>query len=327
MEARSLLKLMTTRVYTDEEIESQVKGLESLRGGPFAAAVLVGCGERAIAPLRSFLINGRPRGIYQPRQLAVETLAELGAKDVLLDYLDNPVPLKDPVVRMGEDAVRSTAARELGRWQTEDVFICLMRFGRDHLLPGVIETLGKFRRPDSLQYFLWALGDGVCRSYAEDAIRTLEEAARPSLIEAANMPEPSAEEEIASSIQRRRWILRILADLKITANEWQRLRDLLAASDPDMVITTSRIALEIAPELDKWKAVHRLIEMLPRADWFLRTEARTALAGHFDIARELIEDEIDRRIQEDGNDQALDIVLRLLVNLRNRAVEPGFARR
>jgi len=320
-------KLMKTRECTDEEIESQVKGLESLQGGSFAAAFLVGCGERAIAPLRSFLMNGRPRGIYQPRQLAVETLAELGATDVLLEYLENPVPIKDAVVRMGEDAVRSTAARELGRWPREEVFRCLMRFGSNHLLPGVIETLGKFRRLDTLPYFLWALGDGVCRSYAEDAIRALGEAARPVLVEAVNAPEPSADEENASSIQRRRRILRILADLKITANEWGRLRNLLAANDPDMAITTCRIALDFAPEPDKWTAVHRLIEMLPHADWFLRTEARTALVGHYDIAQEPIQKEIERRIQVDGNAQALDVVLRLLVNLRSQAVETGFAKR
>ena len=64
-----------------------------------AAAALIGCGARAIPPLRSFLLQGRPRGIYQPRQLAVETLGQLGAKDVLLEYLNKPLAIKDPVVR------------------------------------------------------------------------------------------------------------------------------------------------------------------------------------------------------------------------------------
>ena len=79
-----------------------------------AAAALVGCGARAIPPLRSFLLRGAPQSLYQPRQLAVETLAELGAKDVLIEYLRAPAMIDDAVVRHGEDAVRSTAARELG---------------------------------------------------------------------------------------------------------------------------------------------------------------------------------------------------------------------
>lgn len=100
---------MTTREFTDQEIESFVKDLESLQGGSMAAAALIGCGARAIPPLRRFLLDGRPRGIFQPRQLAAETLAELGAKDALVAYLDMPSVIKDPVVRFGEDAVRSTA--------------------------------------------------------------------------------------------------------------------------------------------------------------------------------------------------------------------------
>lgn len=111
-----------------------------------AAAALIGCGARAISPLRSFLLGGTPRSIYQPRQLAVETLAELGAKDVLIEYLSAPAIIDDAVVRHGEDAVRSTAARELARWQTEDVFQVLRQISLNQLLPGIVEALGGFER-------------------------------------------------------------------------------------------------------------------------------------------------------------------------------------
>jgi hypothetical protein len=310
----------------DEEIESLVKGLESLQGGPMTSAALVGCGPRAIPPLRSFLLEGRPRGIFQPRQLAVETLAQLGAKDVLLEYLSTPMAIKDAVVRQGEDAVRSTAARELARWQTEEVFECLQRVGLEHLLPGVVEALGTFGRTETMLYFLWALGDGVCRSYAEDAIRGLGEAAHPLLMEAAGSPSPSAEEESPASLQRRRWVLRILSDLKMSENDWARLRELLEENDPDIAITTARIALAIAPTPDKRRAVHRLIEMLPRAGWFLQTEARAALAEHFAFAKGAVENEITRRMASGKKEQALDVVLRLLINLRSQALEAGLAR-
>lgn len=318
---------MATREFTNEEIESLVKGLESLQGGSLTAAALVGCGPRAIHPLRSFLLLGRPRGIFQPRQLAAETLAQLGAKDVLLEYLSTPVVINDAVVRHGEDAVRSTAARELARWQTDEVFECLRRVGLEHLLPGVVEALGTFRRTETMPYFLWALGDGVCRSYAEEAIRGLGEAAHPLLLEAAGAPSPSAEEESPASVQRRRWVLRILSDLKMSENDWVRLRELLEEDDPEIAITTARIALTVGPPPDKWRAVRRLIEILPRADWFLRTEARAALAEHFDLAQEAVEDEIARRMNSGKKEQALDVVLRLLINLRSQAFEAGIARR
>lgn len=318
---------MMTREFTDEEIEAEVKGLESLQNGPMAAAALMGCGYRAIPALRSFLLNGRPRGIFQPRQLAVETLAQLGAKDVLLEYLDRSKAISDATVRMGEDAVRSTAARELGRWQTEDVFRGLMQAGADHLLPGIVESLGKFRSLDAMAYFLWALGDGICRSCAEEAIRELGAKARPLLVNAANERMPSLEEESPSSLQRRRWVLRILSDLRVPETDWAQLRDLLEEADPEIVVTTARIGLAAGSEPDKWIAVGRIIEMLPRVDWFLRTEARAALAERFDIAHEQIENEIARRMKTGGKQRALDVVLRLLVNLRNQALEMGLTQR
>jgi hypothetical protein len=318
---------MMAREFNDQEIESLVRDLESLRGGSIAAAALIGCGARAIPPLRSLLLQGRARSIYQPRQLAVETLGELSAKDVLLEYLSKPLAIKDAVVRFGEDAVRSTAARELARWQTDDVFECLTRAGSDHLLPGIVEALGAFRRIETMPYFLRALGDDVCRSYAEEAIRGLGIAARPFLIDAAVPGNSAVDQESSSSLQRRRWVLRILLDLALSEQDWTRLRGLLEEDDSEIVITTARIGLEVAQMPDRLGAVRRLIEMLPRADWFLRTDARAALAEHFDIAREEIEDEIARRTTAPSEDLGLDVVLRLLINLRNQALETGVVRR
>jgi hypothetical protein len=317
---------MSTRELTDEEIVSLAQGLESLQGGSMAAAALIGCGERAVPALRSFLLKGRPRGTYQPRQLAVETLGKLGAKDVLLEYLSRTVPIRDPVVRMGEDAVRSTAARELGRWRTEEVFECLSAMASERILPGIVETIGSFRRLESFPYLLRALGDGVCRSYAEDAIRRIGNEAKELLLDAASTKSPSAEEESGSSRQRRQWVLRILADLRLCERDWVKLRHLLEEVDPDIVITAARIGLDTAPVPDKCRAIQRMIEMLPPAGWFLRSEASAALADHFDISREAIEDEVARRSKVDRKQQSLDVVLRLLVNIRNQALQGSFAK-
>ncbi|MFZ0761258.1 MAG: hypothetical protein WAM69_15025, partial [Candidatus Sulfotelmatobacter sp.] len=77
----------TFRDLPDGEIEALVQSLNSLHEGELGIDMLVACGERAIAPLRRFLLHGKPSGIFLPRQRAVKALAELGANRVLLDYL------------------------------------------------------------------------------------------------------------------------------------------------------------------------------------------------------------------------------------------------
>jgi hypothetical protein len=41
----------------------------------------------------------------------VEALSRLGAKEALMRYLESGREVADPVLRLGEDAVESTAAR------------------------------------------------------------------------------------------------------------------------------------------------------------------------------------------------------------------------
>jgi len=55
----------------EDEIERLVKGLDSLVEGDLAVPMLVACGERAVAPLRRFLLHGRPSVIFAGRQRAI----------------------------------------------------------------------------------------------------------------------------------------------------------------------------------------------------------------------------------------------------------------
>jgi hypothetical protein len=307
-----------SEAWSEKQIRDLVLDLESLRGGAFASAALVGCGARAIEPLRAFLLQGKPRGIFQPRQLAVETLAELGAREVLIKYLRQARTITDPVVRFSEAAVESTAARALSRWRTEEVYRTLKNLADTSLLPGLVEALGEFGRPETIPYFLWALGDGECREPAEQALRKLGQAVRPELVNVAKTPNPSAADEIPSSRIRRRQVLRILADGRTSAAEWQSLKSLLNDVDPEIVITCAHMALECGLPPDQQQAVQKLIELLPRVDWFLKTEARSFLAEHFEVARGQIEQEITRRNSASDKERALDIVLRVLVNLKTR---------
>jgi len=134
---------------TQAEIRRLVESLNSLQDGELAVDALIGCGQTAIPPLREFLLHGRPSVIYQPRQRAVRALAELGAKEVLVEYLRQRKLIADAALRFGEEAVENTAARALAAWKTDDVLQVLLRVARARKLPGVIEALGQFGRKRS----------------------------------------------------------------------------------------------------------------------------------------------------------------------------------
>jgi hypothetical protein len=67
-----------------EEIRQLVESLNSTQDDDRTATMLVACGDRAIPPLREFLLHGRLMSASRPRQHAVRALSELGAKDALL---------------------------------------------------------------------------------------------------------------------------------------------------------------------------------------------------------------------------------------------------
>jgi hypothetical protein len=309
----------TQHEWSEEEIRALVRDLESLQAGRMAAAALVGCGPRAIPHLREFLLEGRPRGIFQPRQLAAETLAELGAREVLIEYLRAAGEISDPVVRHAEYAVESTAARELARWPTEETFQALKEVASRRLLPGLVEALGTFRRPEMAHYFLNALGDDVCRAAAEEALTQLREFVRGELIEATTQPLPSAEEEVPSSKIRRRAALRILARLKLPVEDWERLKCLLADPDPEIALRAAEIALAIAGPADRGAAVERLLGVLSQGDGYLQLEAKSCLRRHYVAARAIIKGEIARRQSRPKRKQLADLVLRMLLALQAEA--------
>jgi hypothetical protein len=253
--------------------------------------------------------------VFQPRQRAVEVLAELGARDVLLEYLRLRRPIADPVVRFGEEAVRSTAARLLANWPSDELFAALLGLSSTQLLSGLVEALGVFGRIEAASYFLKALGDDICRAAATQALLRIGAKAGPLLVQAATSPYPTGEEETPSSLRRRRSCLRILLELGVSSDEWRQLRDLLRDKDSDLAAQSAFIAMRVAPPEDQEQSVRRLIEILPTANWFLRTEARDCFVEHFALARPLIEMEVARRSQQSKREQALDIVLRFLFNV------------
>jgi HEAT repeat protein len=309
--------------FSDAEIRQLVEGLESLQEGELGVSILAACGERAIAPLREFLLFGRPRGISQPRRRAVHALAELGAKEVLLEYLEQPRTIPDPVVRMAEEEVENTAARALERWPSEDVFRRLLSVLNERLLPGVIDTLGSYCRLEPVARLIEAMGDDICRASAEEALYKLGAAARPALLAAARTPDPSRWEETPSSLRRRVSALRILAGIGLAAEHWHKIEALLQDPSPEITARTALAALDIAPLDRRLDVLRRLVRVLPDVDWLLQLEVEQALSKQNWISRTLLQGEIERRQHElPVGRQALDPVLRLL-----RSVEKSAARR
>jgi hypothetical protein len=303
----------------EEGIEALVQSLNSLHEGELGIDMLVACGERAVPPLRRFLLEGRPNGIFVPRQRAVRALAELGAKGVLLDYLRLERSIPDPVGAQGEEAVKNTAARALSAWRTEEVYQALRETLHHHRLTGAIETLGEFRRPEAVPELVDALEDDFCRSSAEDALRKLGEVPHSALVEAARTPEPSGSHESAPSRSRRRSVLRLLESLRLLTEDWHQIGALVYDRDPEIAARACAVALAVADAADQQHAVKRLIELFPASNWLLQGEIQEWLEKYLGIALPSIGEEIDRRQAAPAPAQATDHVLRMLLALRRKA--------
>ncbi len=308
----------TSRDYTDEEIHSFVEDLESLPGGDLTVALLVGCGQRAISPLRDFLLNGKPRGVFQPRQRAVEALGQLGAKDVLMEYLSQKRAIGDAVVRFGEEAVESSAARELTRWRTDEVFQFLMNLGQRRMLPGVVDALREFHRPDALPLLLRALEDDVCRPIAEEALRQIANLCKPELFKAARSVDLEFEEKPPVR-QKRRSIMRVLSDLDLDEEEWDEVRPMLEDSDKEIAIMAAEMAVDWAPEQEKQAAAQFLIACLGWAHWFLQIRIQDCLRRNYCRVHEVLQKECALRRKAAKGEPLADPVLRILERVQSTA--------
>jgi hypothetical protein len=303
------------------EAADLVAQLESLADGPEAVVRLVACGREAVGPLREYLLAGRITSLLQPRCWAVEALAALGARDVLLEYLRQERPEPDPVLRLSEDAVESAAARALVAWPSDEVFSVLLERARARMLPGLVEALGAFQRAEAVPVLVRALEDDVCRRAAEDALRTAAPGAVPVLIRNALSPMPEAGDESPSSLLRRRSAVALLTEVYVDAGEWPRLRPLLLEDDHSLVVAAARLAARLAPRHDRRLAASRLIEMVD-AGWPLSAGIEDVLAELGPDASDLVEAEIGRGSASPGSPQVFDSGLALLRRALRRAARP-----
>jgi hypothetical protein len=197
------------------DIQTALARLRSLHDGDMGVVDTIACGSAAIPELKEILFSREPSGIYETRRHAVEALAGLHALDTLRHFLAIRRNIQDPVERTGEDAVMNAAARALARSPDIQDLPLLFQLAKERPLAGVIETLGKFRQPDALPYFIDALGDDFLRASAEGAILNLGQRVVRPLIHAALDRSPLTGRERSSSIARRRSVLRLLGKLEL----------------------------------------------------------------------------------------------------------------
>lgn len=115
------------RYLADEQLQKLVASLNSLHEGRLAIPLLIICGERAIWPLRDILLYGEVGGHSIPRPHVVWALAELGAREVLMEYLSMKKDTANPVVWREEAIVENAAAHALAAWYSEDVVSILLK--------------------------------------------------------------------------------------------------------------------------------------------------------------------------------------------------------
>jgi hypothetical protein len=306
-----------------EEIGRRIRLLNSLVDGQQASVELASFGAAAIEPLKDFLFNGPPSGIFQPRQWAVEALAAIGAKEVLMAYLAREDRIPDPVIRLGEDAVRNTAARLMTRWKSDDVFQLLLTLALKRVLPGLITALGQFDREDALPVLERALEDDVARPPAQEALEQFGDRAIPILVASTRRKRLIEEQEVPSSLQRRRVAAQILSESRIGAEGWPGLKALLDEDDAELVIHAAKLADKLAPASDKKYAIGALLRVLPQTPWYVREEAAECLVAFYHLGEAMIEDEIARLSKDSQRKRGIDNDLLTLQRVRRQLVGRG----
>jgi hypothetical protein len=136
----------------DPEAVRLVECLNDLMSGEAVVTALVQLGRRAITPLRTFLLEGRPSTVYHPRRWAVAALGGLGAVDVLLEYLNNPRKIDDPQLRFAEDPVQNAAIRALAAQADQGIVQFFLEFSKRKMLPSLAEVFGQLQCTAALPF-------------------------------------------------------------------------------------------------------------------------------------------------------------------------------
>jgi hypothetical protein len=301
-----------------DEVYRLIGELDALYRGEAAAASLVEFGPGAIGPLRKYLLEGKARKVFLPRLWAVEALARLGARDVLVTFLFQEQEVADPEERFGEEAVASAAARCLAAWPDEDTRRLLLELSERRLLNGVIEALAEFQSLEAIPYFERALEDDFYRAAAERAFLKLGVRAGDALSRSAVTPSPSYSMETPGSLERRRSAVRLLNSIGISAAQWRILRPLVQEPDTVLAVEAVKLGIRVASTEDRALMAQRLIEALSSAPWHLRLDIEKSLLLLKSEAADEVDKEIAQRLDQPEDVRILDTRLKALLRVKQR---------
>jgi hypothetical protein len=266
---------------SDEQIGHLVDGLNSLVEGEAAASMLVRCGSKAVPAVTKFLIHGRPASVAEPRRRAVRVLADLGAVDSLIAYLEHERQIEDAILRFSEEGVESLAAELLARWPTGRVFNSLINLAKRRKLIGLCVAFGQLRKPEAVPLLIRDLGDGLCSRAAEDALLQIGRVAIPALNSAATLRELNGETEVPSSIQRRRFAVRLLRATGLGKQDWTLIRRLIHDSDSEIAAYTCIAGLPLASQAERILLASRMLRVAGGVNWFVQSEIQEALLANY----------------------------------------------
>ena len=246
---------------------------------------------------------------------AVEALAGLRARDVLIEYLQASNRGSDPQLSFAEDAVRNTAARSLGAWCDEQTFEVLRELCHRRNLAGAVESLAGFERIEAIPALDRALEDDLCRLAAEEGLRRLGSRAHRALVLSALTPLPGAGEETPSSLCRRRSVVGLLAEGRLDKAAWLELRPLLGERDAELLVRTAQLASAAAERGDRAEAARVLVAALPLAPWYVLKDAEATLLALRPESIPPLREELKLRSSNPPAVRAADEVLRILLRV------------
>ena len=225
-----------------------------------------------------------------------------------------------------EDAVRSSAAQELMRWKSDEVYQALFDAAQDRITGGLIRALGGFGRVQSVPVFFAALDDDLCRGDAMDVLRTMPGPAQGyAILSLRDEAGPSV--YFASARRRRRATLQLLREFGVGGEEWPELRPFLDDHDQDSVISVAAIGFAIAPESEYSALIDALFRIASHLNWAQEGEVMQLLDQHSELARKRARELVDKAAEcGDRPDWLVPrwrILRHLLGNIRTHCAQCG----
>ncbi len=264
----------------EQTIENLVRGLDNLRWNLQVQIEIFALGECAVPALVRFLHEPASQ-FPDGRVLAAEALGRIGGESAFQGLLRalSPTKLHDlgPVVRLAEEAVQDSVARQLGRMGDRRAVPTLIDSLRASRLIGAAEALVQLHDVRAIPWLIDGLEDAFKRDRFALAVQEIGTDAIPCLVETLTQRRLYDGQELLPSLERRAKALELLARLgarEARAAVWTALED-----PSDVVRTEAALAYVVLGESkdDVLETVPTLLTGLTHPDFVHRDRCAEAL--------------------------------------------------